>query len=88
MESPERASYEFIEFIRKTSSGKTERYTCQNRRSAGELGEVKYYGAWRQYCYFPTAQAVYSKGCLDDISHFVARLNAIQRGQAGLFEAS
>ncbi|MCK4245312.1 MAG: hypothetical protein KAX20_06780 [Candidatus Omnitrophica bacterium] len=45
-----------------------------NNKSQGELGVVKWYPAWRQYCYFPTTQAVYSKGCLDDIGDFIRQL--------------
>lgn len=38
------------------------------------MGIVKWYPQWRQYCYFPTALAVYSKGCFDDIGEFIQQL--------------
>ena len=70
-----RTEYVYLAFVKVESTGKTEKYMCLNKKSAGQLGEVKWYGAWRQYCYFPLAQAVYSSGCLTDISDFLNQLN-------------
>ena len=71
--------YEFINFQERHDvvSRTTKIYACCNNRSGAELGDVRWYGAWRQYCYFPTAQAaVYSAGCLRDIDQFIAALMA------------
>lgn len=69
-----KTQYQYIEFVELIATGKTRKYCCKNRSSGGILGEVKWYGAWRQYCYFPTAQAVYSTGCLKDICDFIEHL--------------
>ncbi len=61
----------FQELIR-VEGRKTAVYSCRNKRSGEELGQIRWYGAWRQYCYFPTVQAVYSAGCLRDIAGFMA----------------
>ena len=66
--------YEYLVFREKRKIGKTSIWSCCNKRHGEELGEVKWYGAWRQYCYFPTVQAVYSSGCLDDIAKFMQSL--------------
>lgn len=69
-----KTEYQYIKFVEMIATGKTRRFTCHNIHENGSLGEVKWYGAWRQYCYFPTAQAVYSEGCLKDIADFMAQL--------------
>lgn len=71
-----KTDYEYIRFERRPQTGKTSRFACLNRHHGGELGIVKWYGAWRQYCYFPTSQAVYSAGCLRDIANFIVELKA------------
>ena len=67
--------YKYIHFIKVAEKPKTSVWSCRNNSSGDELGEVKWYPAWRQYCYFPTVQAVYSDGCLKDISSFIQSMN-------------
>lgn len=69
-------SYEYIQFeeIESPPTNKTKKFSCMNIKSGIELGMVRWHGAWRQYCYFPTIQAVYSEGCLKDICDFIAML--------------
>ncbi len=58
-------------------SPKTSVWECKNAKSGTVLGIVKWYGPWRQYCYFPTVQAVYSAGCLNDMADFINQLEMI-----------
>jgi hypothetical protein len=69
-----KTEYKYITFVLSDRKPKTDVWKCMNKRHGDELGIVKWYGPWRQYCYFPSCQAVYSKGCLDDISDFVVQL--------------
>jgi len=69
-----KTQYQFINFVKIPSTGITSKWSCANNRSGDELGEIKWYGAWRQYCYFPTVCAVYSRGCLQDINDFIGQL--------------
>ena len=39
------------------------------------LGEIKWYGAWRQYCFFPEEFMVFNSGCLKDLCRFLDRVN-------------
>jgi len=39
-----------------------------------ELGTIKWYPQWRQYCFFPMGNRMFSKGCLKDINGFVEKL--------------
>ena len=66
--------YQYINFIEIEKKPKTSVYICMNNRSGRELGIVKWYPEWKQYCYFPTCQAVYSVGCLEDINDFIRSL--------------
>ncbi len=35
------------------------------------LGQIKWFGIWRQYAFFPVSDTVYEKICLNDISNFL-----------------
>ncbi|HSA75498.1 MAG TPA: hypothetical protein VLE21_04850 [Candidatus Nitrosocosmicus sp.] len=39
-----------------------------------ELGSVKWYPQWRQYCFFPKGNRVFSNGCMNDINNFIKKL--------------
>ena len=71
-----KTDYEYLRFVERSRPPglKTGIYSCRNRKSDTELGIVRWHGPWRQYCYVPTVQAVYSGGCLQDIAGFIARL--------------
>ena len=71
--------YQYVHFVKVADKPKTSVWTCRNNRTGGELGRVRWYGPWRQYCYFPVAQAVYSEGCLKDICSFLAEERKQQR---------
>ena len=68
--------YEYLRFVEKPrpAGRKTGIYSCRNLKSDTELGLVRWHGPWRQYCYFPIGQAIYSAGCLQDIADFISRL--------------
>ena len=44
-------------------------------RSGGFLGVVAWYTKWRQYCFEPNTQTVFSMGCMLDLADFVRRVN-------------
>ena len=68
--------FKYISFKKIEDKAKTSVWSCRNNKSGSELGVVKWYGPWRQYCYFPTVQAVYSAGCLEDIKVFIKQVGA------------
>ncbi len=65
---------EYMEFFRSGYTGKTEVYDVLSKRSGAILGHVKWYGAWHQYCFFPSPQCVFNNGCLNDIVEFIQGL--------------
>jgi hypothetical protein len=67
--------YEYLTFEKAAQQpAKTSVWECKNAKSRAVLGEVKWFGSWRRYCYFPTVQAVYSAECLNDIADFIGQL--------------
>jgi hypothetical protein len=63
--------YKFIHFVRIGFTPKTTIWSCRNNKSGAELALVKWYAPWRQYCFMPSADIVFSKGCIEDILHFM-----------------
>jgi len=38
-----------------------------------QLGEVKWYAPWREYCYFQNSEIVMSSNCLTEVAVFLAK---------------
>lgn len=66
--------YKYITMVLVDQKPKTGVYRVDNNRNGQELGIIKWFPGWRQYCYFPSCPAVYSKGCLEDINEFMESL--------------
>lgn len=58
---------------------KTNRYVIFNKRSHGILGEIYWNGPWRQYCFYPEPQCVWSTSCLDIVVEFIKKINTEHR---------
>lgn len=67
----------WLVFAIKKFNPKTKVYSVISKHSHCEIGEIKWYGRWRHYCFFPTIEfeVVYSDRCLLDIGNFVKQLN-------------
>lgn len=57
---------------------KTHVYRVLNRSSGACIGIIEWYGAWRQFCFFPSGDSVWSSGCLDDIQDVLRRLKSMR----------
>ena len=55
--------YEYIHFVEIEQKPRTKVYSCRNNKSKEELGLVKWFPSWRQYCFYPIANIILSKGC-------------------------
>lgn len=69
--------YEYIYFLKDVVRGegkKTSVWDCHNKRSDYVLGVVKWYGPWRQYCFFPQAETIFNVGCMQDVCEFIDKL--------------
>lgn len=71
-----KTKYEYIHFDKMESPprAKTSYWMCVNNNYGTNLGIIKWYGGWRQYCFFPYDGMVFNTGCLADISHFIGQL--------------
>lgn len=62
---------------------KTGVWSVFSKAQGDRLGVVKWFGPWRQYCYFSMDVAVFSSGCFQDLTKFLDALNkakkAVQR---------
>lgn len=38
------------------------------------LGDIRWHGAWRQYCFFPLDDCVWSHDCLTELGIFIKQL--------------
>lgn len=69
-----KTKYPHIHFIEIPTQSKTSVWSCYVNNSSDELGQIRWYVRWGQYCYFPVAQAIYSADCLNDIAYFIMQL--------------
>ena len=53
---------------------KTKTVLVRSKSSGDTLGTIKWYCAWRQYCFYPNADTLWSKGCLDDVNNKIRQL--------------
>lgn len=68
--------FEYIHFVKVAEKPKTVVYEVRSNRSEEVLGEVKWYGPWRQYCFHPALDklTVWNAGCLRDLIAFIESL--------------
>lgn len=70
-------NYDFEYFIVKSyflTARVTPIYTLYNKNNGDHLGNVKWNGRWRQYCFYPCGETIWSGGCLDDIRSLIGSL--------------
>lgn len=65
---------EFIEFKLIDERPKTSIYSVLNIKSCINLGIIKWYGPWRQYCFFPTKETIFNIDCMQYIIDFIKEL--------------
>jgi hypothetical protein len=53
---------------------KTKRFTIKSKSSGVYLAEIRWYGPWRQYCFFPKPETIFNVTCMGDISNFIRQL--------------
>jgi hypothetical protein len=54
---------------------KTPIYTIHENNTCGTLGWIKWYPAWRGFCFFATVNTVFDAGCLQQIREWIEELN-------------
>ena len=67
-------TYEYIEINLIEKKPATNVYEVVNSKSGDPIGTIRWYANWRQYCFFPDNECVFSKGCMTDINDFITKL--------------
>lgn len=57
----------------------TEKWEVMNRSHGVAIGEIKWYGPWRQYAFFPYDGSTWNVDCLAYISEKIETLHRIRR---------
>lgn len=71
-------SFEYFNVVLIDRKTKTQVYELVSRHGES-LGIIKWFGRWRQYCFFPEEETVFSKGCLQDIQTVLNNRNQEHR---------
>lgn len=54
---------------------KTPIYHIISKHSNTEIGQVKWYGAWRKFCFFPEKGTIWDNKCIKDLLDFICNVN-------------
>jgi hypothetical protein len=70
----------FIQFVLQVRlvDRKTDTWMVVRTAGGSALGEVRFYGAWRKYCFFPYPNSLYDPDCLKTIAEFCALQTILQ----------
>ena len=72
--SDQKSSESYIGFELIKQTDKTKVFRVRNKQHGNILGLIMWYGAWRQYAFFPSEETVFSSGCMQDITQFIKGL--------------
>ena len=39
-----------------------------------QIGEIKWFGKWRQYCFYPNGNTIWNVNCLNDVNSVITKL--------------
>lgn len=63
----------------KRENRKTPIYHIISKNSNSEIGIIKWYGAWRKFCFFPNGETIWDTNCLIEVTNFIDDLNEAYR---------
>ncbi len=64
----------YITFDLVGSTGKTDVINILSISSQFILGQIRWYGPWRQYCFMPSGNSVFNRTCMSEI---IAKINEL-----------
>lgn len=64
----------WIRFVLAEQKPNTQVWHVLTKERQDVLGEIRWFGRWRQYVFFPSEDTAFSNGCLDEISAFLKEL--------------
>jgi hypothetical protein len=72
---PEDLQSEYLAFrehpLSAANGRKTRVIEIISKRSNDVLGVIRWYGAWRQYAFFPSDLSIWNSGCLADVQEAI-----------------
>ncbi len=71
--------YIFFEDCAVPDVRKTRIVAVRNRRSGVGLGMIRWYAAWRQYCFYPAPDTIFNPTCLKRINEEMEMMTAAHR---------
>ena len=73
----------FVILEERPEKRKTSIYHIFSNKSRDEIWLIKWYGAWRKYCFFPNADTIWDNKCLNNINSFLEEINVSKKKQKG-----
>ena len=70
----------WIDILIRRDTGKTFVWVVRAKQDDAELGEIRWFGRWRGYAFFPRAETLYEATCLRDIAEFIEVQMRARRG--------
>lgn len=61
----------YLEFPVMQTGAKTNKYYVMTKGSRQAIGVIKWFAAWRKYCFYPVNGTLFDPGCLTDIAAFI-----------------
>lgn len=65
---------QWLEFEQSAHTGKTVIVRVLSKAHGDVLGTIRWYGAWRQYAFYPATGTLFNVGCLADIEAYIREL--------------
>lgn len=65
---------DYIRFETYAKKLKTKVYGVVNIKSGFRIGIIKWYSAWRQYCFYPDEETIFNTECMQYIIDFIKEL--------------
>ncbi len=81
-----KTEYKYIHFVKIEDKPKTSVWSCRNSNDHTELGIIKWYPPWRQYCYFTRDLVIFNTGCLLEVISFIGQLKNERKVRPGADE--
>lgn len=69
-----KSKYVEFDYVGDTDTGKTEIWNVLSIKHGHILGQIKWYGGWRQYCFHSAPHCIFNNECLSFISRKITDL--------------
>lgn len=64
----------YLVFALVPTKGKTKSVDIINKHHEEVIGEIKWFGPWRQYCFFPYNNTLWNTTCITDVQEVIDEL--------------